>query len=655
MKKKIILMAFMLLHAGWCISKAYPQASQAPSLRDSIFNVYHSLPKDGALTDAVHEMFINCIDMPWITQLLDSALTDAGRRGDARGELRVLYDYALFHEYANDESGVESYLDRLKTAGKKAKDYSPYFRTLRMALQYKIARGDIEAVLLETVNMEKEAAVLKCEEGEVMAGLLRGQALFFGHKYEESTKEYEKLLAFPALSYADKAEVHGGLSLNYQYTSNYVQSIEEMKKMRNLLNEAIRKDPRLAVEYRGRLLKLELRFCSIYLILSDKDNLLAHLKEAEKFQPQRAIIPHKISYHTYWAAYYYMIDKWDECFREFDEAIACFDGTEQLFELGVCHFRAQAMLASGNYPRAAALYKENALKTDSLNHDILRRHEEAYQANYKIRSALLEKEENKKLNNWLVLGSIFLLTAFLLGMMVRALQVRRILRNSEAETRRAWLTVDAANKMKESFLRNITYQIRLPLTSVVGLSDVLSTEKDLSPEQMKECSAVIKKSAAELIQMITDILDLSRLESGMMRFKIEECDVVQLCKEAKMMAEMQEGIQVRLLFHTELDSLSIRADSSRFLKLLCFVLYNPLDPAPYEVMYALTSEKDMARIVVTGSPLLAGGGDEQEEHIRHQINRLYLQTFGGDYSIEKDRIVISYPLKMVSENVHTIE
>lgn len=655
MMKKCILIGLGLLYV-WCVSKADGEISTKISLRDSVFNMYHSLPHDISYTDAVHDIFINYIDKPWITELLDSALVYTVRKGDTRGELKVLYDYTQFHEHANDVSGVESYLDRLKETGKRAKDYSPYFRALRMALQYKIALGDIEAVLLEAVNMEKEAAGLKCPEGKIMAGMLKAQALSFGHKYEESIKEYEKLLASSDISDADKAEIHGGLSLNYQYISKYEQSIDEMKKMHALLDRVICKDHRLAVEYRGRLFKLELRFCSIYLIISDKDNLLLHLKEAGKLQPERAITQHKISYYAYWAAYYYMIEQWDKCFSEFDRAIACFDGTEPMLELGVYHLRAQATFASGNSLKAAGLYRENVLKTDSLNQHILRLHEEAYQANYRIRSALLDKEKNEKLNNWLVLGSIFLLTVFLFGAILRALYVRRILRNSENETRKAWLTVDAANKMKESFLRNITYQIRLPLNSVVGLSEVLSTEKDLTPEQIEECSVVIKKSSAELIQMVTDILDLSRLESGMMRFKIQECEVVQLCKEAKMMVEMQEGNQVSLTFDTKLELLNIQADSSRFMKLLSFVLSNPIDETPYRVTYTLTCSEVAALIVVTGSPLLAGSNDEQEEHIRHKINRLYLQTFGGTYEIEKDRIVISYPLKMVlPENIYLID
>lgn len=656
MIKKYILIGLGLL-CGWCASKAGGQIAEDQALRDSILNVYSSLPPHASRTSAAHEMFINHIDKPWITELLDSALAYTVRKGDARGELDVLYDYAQFHEYANDASGVEQYLDKLKAAGQRVKDYSPYFRTLRMALQYKIAQGDIEAVLMKAEDVRKEAVSLQCPVGEIMAGMLKAQALSFGLKYEESTKEYEKLLALPFITDVDKADMYGGIAQNCQYIDKYEEGIGAAEKMRSLLDKIIRRDPRMAVEYRGRLLKLELRFCSLYMGLSDKDRLLVHLREISKLQPERAITPHKVSYYTYWAIYYHMMEKWEECFREFDKAIACFDGAEPMFELSVYQLKAQAVMVSGDYKTAAVLYRKNVLKTDSLNQDILHRYEEAYQANYQIRSALLAKEKNEKLTNWLVLGSIFLFTLLLLSTMMRALYVRRILRDAEKKTRQAWLTVDAANKMKESFLRNITYQIRLPLTSVVGLSAVLSTEKDLESEQMKECSVVIKKSAAELIQMITDILDLSRLESGMMRFKVQECDVVQLCREAKMMVEMQDENHVHLTFHTELESLNIQADSGRFMKLLSFVLSNPLDETPYQVTYTLTCDGEAALIAVTGSPLLADSdNEEQEEHIRHKINRLYLQTFGGTYCIEGDRILITYPLKVVMPaGIHLIE
>ncbi|MCD8182435.1 MAG: hypothetical protein LUE99_04320 [Bacteroides sp.] len=86
---------------------------------------------------------------------------------------------------------------------------------------------------------------------------------------------------------------------------------------------------------------------------------------------------------------------------------------------------------------------------------------------------------------------------------------------------------------------------------------------------------MVKKNARKLSGLIFDILDLSRLESGMMKFNVTECDVVQLCRDGKMMVEMQDGNLIHIQFDTVLDAQLIQADSGRFMRLLSSVLPLP--------------------------------------------------------------------------------
>lgn len=149
---------------------------------------------------------------------------------------------------------------------------------------------------------------------------------------------------------------------------------------------------------------------------------------------------------------------------------------------------------------------------------------------------------------------------------------------------------------------------------------------------------------------IFDVLDLSRLESGMMKFSVAECDAVQLCRDAKMMVEMQERNAVHVQFDTELETLMIQADSGRFMKLLSSVLSAPEGHQGIAwVDYTLTREGEAMQFVVHGSPLLKVTEEEQQlRQIQHDINRLYLETFKGSYQIgtekEKKTIVITYPI-----------
>lgn len=608
--------------------------------RDSIFGIFHSIPEDSTFVPAVHSIFRNHIGKTWVTELLDSALAFTVKEEDVRGELNLLYDYAQYYDRINNISGMEYYLKKLKVAGGKAHDYAPYFYIWRKLLQSRVAQGDTEAVLIETNQMEEEADNLAYPEGKIVARMARAQALSFAKKYEESTEIYDEILASSGVSDANKVISYGVLALNYQYMDRYDQAVCEMIKMRTLMDKIVRENPETVADYREQILGLKMRFCAIYLAISKGDSLLVHLKEAEKFYTENARNSDKVSYHTYWGGYYYLQNKWKDCFAEFDKAISYFDGSAPLYEMSILRMKAQIAMIPGFYKEAAGIYRQTVLAADSLNRDILRRHEETYQANYKIRKALLNKTRNEKWQNELILGTIFLLMFVLLCMVIRILYSHRFLRNSEREIRKALAVAEAADKMKESFLRNITYQIRLPLNAVVGLSEVLSTDKDLAPEQIQEYAVVVKQNSGRLIQLITDVLDLSRLESGMMRFNVQDCDVVQLCREAKMGVEMQEGNLVHLIFHTEMEPLYIHTDSSRFMKLLFSVLTATVE---CQITYTLTQEGAYARIVVEGSPLLHSQTDEIE-YIRHDINRLYLETFGGTYERKESCIIITYPV-----------
>ena len=94
----------------------------------------------------------------------------------------------------------------------------------------------------------------------------------------------------------------------------------------------------------------------------------------------------------------------------------------------------------------------------------------------------------------------------------------------------AKIEAETSNKLKSSFLANISHEIRTPLNSVIGFSNLLLAN-DLTQEDKEEYIEHINHNSEKLLQIIGDIIDLSRLESSQMEITYEETSVIEVINE----------------------------------------------------------------------------------------------------------------------------
>ena len=105
-----------------------------------------------------------------------------------------------------------------------------------------------------------------------------------------------------------------------------------------------------------------------------------------------------------------------------------------------------------------------------------------------------------------------------------------------------------ADKLKSAFLANMSHEIRTPLNAIVGFSDLLQDLDAFSPEEVKQFVETININCTLLLALINDILDLSRIESGTMEFKITSynlTDVMQEVYESQRLS-MPRGVELRI-------------------------------------------------------------------------------------------------------------
>ena len=158
---------------------------------------------------------------------------------------------------------------------------------------------------------------------------------------------------------------------------------------------------------------------------------------------------------------------------------------------------------------------------------------------------------------------MFLIACFLIAIyyIIRINHLKHHLEVSGEELLVAKEKAEESNRLKTAFLANMSHEIRTPLNAIVGFSSVLVSD-DSSPAEKEQYCDIIQKNSDLLLHLINDILDISRMESGKIKFVWEECDVVELCQTALSTAEYGRKTSALFLFETPVASLVIKTDPS---------------------------------------------------------------------------------------------
>jgi len=133
-----------------------------------------------------------------------------------------------------------------------------------------------------------------------------------------------------------------------------------------------------------------------------------------------------------------------------------------------------------------------------------------------------------------------------------------------------------ANQAKSKFLANMSHEIRTPMNAIVGFSDILSQEK-LTPEQIDYVNTILD-SGKNLLTIINDILDLSKIESGRLDTETIECSLEKILTSISSMLRpkaTEKGLDFKVLYKTKLPA-NIRTDSTRVLQCLTNLVDNAI-------------------------------------------------------------------------------
>ena len=132
-----------------------------------------------------------------------------------------------------------------------------------------------------------------------------------------------------------------------------------------------------------------------------------------------------------------------------------------------------------------------------------------------------------------------------------------------------------ANRMKSEFLANMSHELRTPLNGIMGFAELL--ENDLNDPEQREYAEIIRKSGQHLEVLVTDVLDLAKVEAGRMRFNFEVVDLPDLLR-AVQAGQRGHAIKKGLSFALEDGDLpsQVYADGARLRQVLLNLSNNAL-------------------------------------------------------------------------------
>lgn len=130
------------------------------------------------------------------------------------------------------------------------------------------------------------------------------------------------------------------------------------------------------------------------------------------------------------------------------------------------------------------------------------------------------------------------------------------------------------DRLKSAFLANMSHEIRTPLNAIVGFSSLLTETEDM--KDRKQYMVIVQENTELLLQLISDILDLSKMESGAFEFVKSDTDVNLLCSEIIRSLRMKVPAGVELVFEECLPGCHVWADKNRLNQVISNFINNAL-------------------------------------------------------------------------------
>ena len=171
-------------------------------------------------------------------------------------------------------------------------------------------------------------------------------------------------------------------------------------------------------------------------------------------------------------------------------------------------------------------------------------------------------------------------------------------KKADEALRLANVEMERALRLKDEFLASMSHELRTPLTGILGLSEALqyNTYGQLT-EKQRSVLANIENSGRHLLDLINDILDVSKIEAGKLELQMETCSLGDVCRASLQLVKgMAHKKRQNILFSMQPASIMVAGDGRRLKQILANLLSNALKYSPEGSNVGLEVKADLQQV-----------------------------------------------------------
>ena len=163
------------------------------------------------------------------------------------------------------------------------------------------------------------------------------------------------------------------------------------------------------------------------------------------------------------------------------------------------------------------------------------------------------------------------------GMMSLSIQLRQSQDSERMEREQLKAAKEKAeelNMLVSSFIANVNHEIRTPLNSIISFSELLIETEDY--QERKEFYSIVKRNSDWLTKIVSDLLNLSKIESGAMEYKESPTDINALCQDIVSFSKLKHKSDAEIHFEKTLDTCIINTDVQRVQQVISNLMNNAM-------------------------------------------------------------------------------